>query len=392
LLAQISRFARNKICKQILPCHAKFLFDLAFGIYVYFYYGRRCFGTGLLMEKIINYLKEMKENELIYKEYYELSQTAPKEEVDAWVNALDPETVAKYYMAFPQTFHKYKPSTPEALFFAEKTDKNLFVHTHLRFQPPLMHSHESFELVYVLEGRAKQMMLGTSFELNKGDFLILSPDMMHCIEHNSEDTIIIAVLICKRTFHDFFLNLLRSNNIISDFFTGGLFSGGEGSWLLFHLGDDVYVRNSMLSIYKEDLEKKKYYESFKDAIFSALISYILREYESEVVKPSTNSKPSSAGLKIIEYIEAHYSSGISLKDISAHFGYSEDYISVLIKKESGMNFSKILTSIRLNNAAKMLSTTTLSIAEIGAFAGYQNTESFIRAFKKFFNLTPSQYR
>ena len=344
------------------------------------------------MEKIVNYLKKMKENELIYKEYYNLSRTLSKEELNDWVNALDPEIISKYYMAFPETFYKYKPSTPETLFFQEQNDKNLFVHTHLRFQPPLMHSHESFELVYVLEGCAKQVMYGTSFEIKKGDFLILSPDMMHCIEHNSEDTIIIGVLICKRTFHDFFLNLLRSNNIIADFFTGGLFSVKEGSWLLFHLGDDVYVRNSMLSIYKEDLEKKKYYESFKDAIFSALISYILREYESEVVKPSTNFKPSSAGLKIIEYIEAHYSSGISLKDISAHFGYSEDYISVLIKKESGMNFSKILTSIRLNNAAKMLSTTTLSIAEIGAFAGYQNTESFIRAFKKFFNLTPSQYR
>ncbi len=344
------------------------------------------------MDNYLKHLYDLQPNELYYKEYYELAKTASEGELDAWVAALDPKIVSKYYLGFPQNYSIYKNTTPEDLFFKDKAYKNLYVRSHVRFQPSFLHAHESFEMVYVLEGEAKQIMLGVDFALKKGDFLIMSPDIKHAIEHNDENTIIISALICKRTFHDFFLNLLRSNNIFADFFTGGLFSSRAGSWLLFHLGEDEFARESMLGLYREEFEKKKYYESFKDSIFSALITYILREYEDKAVTPEKMQIPSSNGIKIINYIEENYSKNISLADIARRFNYSEDYVSVLIKKESGLNFSKILTSIRLNNAAKMLTSTSLSVAEISESVGYKNTESFIRAFKKFFDLTPSQYR
>ena len=46
----------------------------------------------------------------------------------------------------------------------------------------------------------------------------------------------------------------------------------------------------------------------------------------------------------------------------------------------------------MNHATALLKNTNRSIVEIGEDVGYENPESFIRAFKKMYEMTPSAYR
>ena len=78
--------------------------------------------------------------------------------------------------------------------------------------------------------------------------------------------------------------------------------------------------------------------------------------------------------------------------LAEEFHLSGQYISQLFKSEIGVNFLAYLTNIRMEKAKKLLLTTSLSIAEVSAQAGYGDYRVFTKVFKKTEGITPSQYR
>ena len=60
--------------------------------------------------------------------------------------------------------------------------------------------------------------------------------------------------------------------------------------------------------------------------------------------------------------------------------------------EIGVNFLTYLTNIRMEQARKLLVSTSLPIAEVSEQCGYGDYRVFTKAFKKAEGVTPSQYR
>ena len=60
--------------------------------------------------------------------------------------------------------------------------------------------------------------------------------------------------------------------------------------------------------------------------------------------------------------------------------------------EIGVNFLTYLTNIRMEQARKLLLSTSLPIAEVSEQCGYSDCRVFTKAFKKAEGVTPSQYR
>lgn len=78
--------------------------------------------------------------------------------------------------------------------------------------------------------------------------------------------------------------------------------------------------------------------------------------------------------------------------ISDEFQISESYFSHLFKEKKGVNFSTYLESIRLNEASRLIRETDISLNELYLSVGYNNANSFRRAFKKIYGMTPSAMR
>jgi len=57
-----------------------------------------------------------------------------------------------------------------------------------------------------------------------------------------------------------------------------------------------------------------------------------------------------------------------------------------------MSFFDYLTRLRMRNARELLTTTDLRVADIGERVGYQSDLSFVKAFKKLYNMTPRAWR
>ena len=74
------------------------------------------------------------------------------------------------------------------------------------------------------------------------------------------------------------------------------------------------------------------------------------------------------------------------------FGVSSKYLSRLIKEQIGINFIQYVMSVRIFKASEMLKNTSMTVNEIMEKTGFNSRNTFIRVFKKFEGLTPSEYK
>lgn len=97
---------------------------------------------------------------------------------------------------------------------------------------------------------------------------------------------------------------------------------------------------------------------------------------------------------IVEYVIANaFNPDFDLNMISDRFALSNDYISTLIKKETGSAFKEYLTMIRIGEARRLLaSEKSLSVAEVAERVGYRKTSNFSRKFRELTGMLPSEYR
>lgn len=95
---------------------------------------------------------------------------------------------------------------------------------------------------------------------------------------------------------------------------------------------------------------------------------------------------------LTKWMNENYNSDLSLETMAACIGCSPAYTSKLFKKETGCDIITYLSGLRIEHAKELLCTTQMTVAEIAAFVGFNNQQTFIRNFKKLAGLTPTEYR
>jgi len=96
--------------------------------------------------------------------------------------------------------------------------------------------------------------------------------------------------------------------------------------------------------------------------------------------------------RIIEYINENYSnSNLSNDDIAEHCNISKSYLSTIFKREKKENLVSYITKLRVNKSKDLL-LKDLNIADVANQSGFVNSNTYIRAFKKYENITPGLWR
>lgn len=95
---------------------------------------------------------------------------------------------------------------------------------------------------------------------------------------------------------------------------------------------------------------------------------------------------------IAQYIELHYMESLYLDHMAGVLETSPKYFSNYFKKTFGINYVEHLNKVRLSHAKEFLKNTELSISEIGEKTGYLNSSTFTTTFKKYYGISPSEYR
>ena len=94
----------------------------------------------------------------------------------------------------------------------------------------------------------------------------------------------------------------------------------------------------------------------------------------------------------IDYIESRLDEEIPLADVARAAGVSQWHFQRIFKALTGETLKTYIRSRRFANSLDRLLTTKLRILDIALLAGFDSQESFARAFKMSFGLTPQEYR
>lgn len=208
-----------------------------------------------------------------------------------------------------------------------------------------------------------------------------------------DDSVVLSLHIRKDTFDDIFFNVLRYNNILSDFFMSHLYSKSPAKSILFPTGDDEEIQDVLLEMYQEVQLDDEYSWRLLNNLLPLFFAKLLRGYSDQaVIKDySEHTRTENNRLRLLSYINDHYRE-ISLEELAAHFNYSVPHCSKLIRDETGIGFVAFVRRVKMNHAVSLLVNTKTSIADISDIVGYENPESFIRAFQKVYQMSPTAYR
>lgn len=92
------------------------------------------------------------------------------------------------------------------------------------------------------------------------------------------------------------------------------------------------------------------------------------------------------------YLKQQYITDISLDDVAQEVCVSRRTLSRLFRAELGMTVLDYLTRIRVQEASRLLRSTTKSCEEIARETGFSNGQQFSRVFKQAFHIAPAQWR
>lgn len=96
--------------------------------------------------------------------------------------------------------------------------------------------------------------------------------------------------------------------------------------------------------------------------------------------------------KVIEHIEIHLHEIISLETVAQLAGFSKYHFHRVFLNEVGVSVSEYVRYRRIANSANLLIYTNEKIIDIAFYYQFESQEAFTRAFKKYYNLPPGQYR
>lgn len=121
-------------------------------------------------------------------------------------------------------------------------------------------------------------------------------------------------------------------------------------------------------------------------------SYVHSARTSSLAGQKQESEELDNFSKLLAYIDENYASPLQLKELSASFFLSPNYVSSLFRQRLNTTFGAYVNDLRIKRAEQLLKNTNQSIEEVARLCGYADAQYFIRVFRTRMQQTPLKYR
>lgn len=230
------------------------------------------------------------------------------------------------------------------------------------------HRHREIELVFMLDGYSNVVVDGISYQLTKGDALIVFPNHLHKFISTVKE--------------DFILFLIPAN-IYSDYS-----ESLDGHRPVTPIIKNAAENENILTLAKLCLESDSTYaHQCRKFLIGAILGIVLNDVQ--LAKAHTDE---TAIERILDYCENHYTESISLTTLSKELFLSKFYISRLFSSHLGINFTSYVNSLRIEETVKLLTNTEMSITDICFATGFSSIRTFNRVFYNRIGVCPKEYR
>ena len=338
-------------------------------------------------------LSSFTRREKLYKRYFEVKSDPV--ETDHFFRELEKEDILSYGLQFPEHGLTFKAPEakllPEQMYFSSQYLFDVAFLKHPRYSPLTFHRHTFYEAIYVLEGEIMHYVDSVPLAMGKGDFCLISPNMSHTVSAFSDNAIAVNLQIRQTTFVNIFYGMLRGENVLTRFFLDTVRDHGLSNYVLFHTGENASVREAFLDMFLEFRRKRTYYSEILNSSLLTFFARLLREHEQDCELSSAIDQEELRGFALVQYIRENVAN-TNLDQLARWLHYSKEYTSRLVRQETGYTFSQLLMRARMEQAASLLTNTSLPETDICTVIGYQNPEHFSRLFKKAYGMPPKEYR
>ncbi len=133
---------------------------------------------------------------------------------------------------------------------------------------------------------------------------------------------------------------------------------------------------------------------YAETLITALMAHLMQYYcAKQVTLPTYTGGLSKLKLRqVIDYIQAHLSDNLSLKEIAAIAQLSPHYFSQLFKQSTGLTPHQYVIRCRVDRAQVLLSQGKLTISHISQIVGFVDQSHLHRHFKQIVGVTPRAFR
>ncbi|MDF2921325.1 MAG: transcriptional regulator, AraC family [Paenibacillaceae bacterium] len=261
------------------------------------------------------------------------------------------------------------------------------------------HSHDFVEICYVHAGKGYHRVDGVEYRVYKGDLFIIHYDMSHSFyRETADDDLIIYNIVFKPAFFDQVLSGIQDLDfglLSASFLFGDLMSGATGTHRL-QLSPEEQMSIDALAenMHREFSQKLNGHMSIIRAYMIELVIKIVRCLSAKEAS-YRNSMPADKNpivSEIMRYLEENYSESISLSRLSLQSFFSKGYLCKVFKEATGRTISEYQQNKRISEACRLISSTGMSMTEIGLHCGFSDYKSFYKVFRKITNKSPSEYR
>lgn len=147
--------------------------------------------------------------------------------------------------------------------------------------------------------------------------------------------------------------------------------------------------NRMVHIFTENHQDRSF---MIDLAVRELIVRLLRHQTRDFIISHSMSQPDHNGINAaVNYLHTHLSDDIDLDELSKLACMSRTKFFSEFKQQLGSTPQEFLFQLRLKLAANLLKQQQ-SVTQVCFTAGYTNTSHFSRSFKRFYGMTPTQYK
>ena len=114
--------------------------------------------------------------------------------------------------------------------------------------------------------------------------------------------------------------------------------------------------------------------------------------KSESTTPAVSPRSLKKAEQALAYLQENYRSSISAEQLSIEVKLSVEKLQEALKALTGRSLHKNLQQIRIEQARKLLESSSVSIKVIASKTGFKTHSHFGEVFKSLMGMTPFQYR
>ena len=242
-----------------------------------------------------------------------------------------------------------------------------------------LHTHVGFfELTVITSGKGKIIANNVSVPVSTGDIFVSFPFDTHSIEADEREEM----------NYNFCAFYLKDKELLADL---------EKLALVYGKPSDRVIRSDTLtgiltSAISETSKERLHQDQYLEALFLQLIIQLIRTFNKQVSFTSTPDKREQLCYQVMDYINTHIYSMLSLSEMAEHFRYDYTYISKIFTKTTGQSISDYYRFQRLEVARALIHEDQLKLSEIAEKLRYSSIYSFSKAFKQQYSLSPRAYK